>query len=54
MPPPGLVTSPRLPPSVQRDKHLPAAVLPAEGGVSVVAVFLYALLKLAAGVVLHL
>lgn len=54
VPPPGLVTSPWLPPSVQRDKHLPAAVLPAEGGVSVVAVFLYTLLELAARVILHL
>lgn len=54
VPPPGLVTSPWLPPSVQRDKHLPAAVLPAEGGVSVVAVLLYTLLELAARVILHL
>lgn len=54
VPPPGLVTSPWLPPSVQRDKHLPAAVLPAEGGVSVVAVLLYTLLELATRVILHL
>lgn len=52
--PSSLVTPPRLPPPVQRDEHLPAAVLPAEGGVRVVAVLLDALLELAARVVLHL
>lgn len=54
MPSSGLVTSPRLPPPVQRNKHLPAAVLPAEGGVRVVAVLLDTLLELAARVVLYL
>ena len=54
VPPARLVASPRLPPPVQRNKHLPSAMLPAEGGISVVAVFLDALLELAARVVLHL
>lgn len=54
MPSSSLVTSPWLPPPVQRNKHLPAAMLPAEGGVRVVAVLLDALLELTARVVLHL
>lgn len=54
VPPPSLVTSPGFPSTVERNKHLPAAVFPTKGGISVVAVFLDALLELAAGVVLHL
>lgn len=54
MPPSSLVTSPWLAPPVQGNKHLPAAVLPAEGGICVVAVLLNALLELAAWIVLHL
>lgn len=48
-----LVASPWLSPPIQRNKHLPATVLPTEGGVRVVAVLLNALLELAARVVLH-
>lgn len=54
VPSPSLVTSPRFPSAVQRNKHLPATVLPAQGGVRVVSVLLDALLELAAWVVLHL
>lgn len=54
MSPAGFVTSPGFSTPVQGDKHLPPAVLPAKGSVGVVAVFLDALLELAAGAVLHL
>lgn len=54
MSPPGFVTSPRFSSPVQGDEHLSAAMLPAQGGVGVVAVFLDALLEFAAGAVLHL
>lgn len=49
-----LVTSPWLPAPIQRNKHLPAAMLPAEGGICVVAILLNSLLELAARAVLHL
>lgn len=49
-----LVTSPRFAAAVQGNKHLPAAVLPTQRRVRVVAVFLNPLLKLAAWIVLHL
>lgn len=45
------VSSPRFPSAVERHEHLPSLVFPAQGGVRVVAVFLDALLKLAAWVV---
>lgn len=54
VPPPSFVTSPGFPSTVQRNKHLPATVFPAKRGVSVVAIFLDALLEFAAGVVLDL
>lgn len=54
MPSASLVPSPGFPSPVQRNEHLPSTVLPAEGGVSVVAILLNALLELAARVVLHL
>lgn len=54
VPSPSLVTSPWFPASIQRNKHLPAAVLPAKRGVRVVAVFLNAFFELAAWAVRHL
>lgn len=54
VPPPGFVTSPGFPSTVERNKHLPATVFPAKGGIGVVAILLDALHEIAAGVVLHL
>ena len=52
--PASLVSPSRLPPPVEGHEHLPAAVLPAQRGVRVVAVLLDALLELAVGAVFNL
>ena len=54
MSPAGLVAPSRLPPPVEGHEHLPAAVLPAQRGVRVVAILFDALLELAVGAVFHL